>query len=164
MSDQLAAAVAGGGLGILGTILLWLTQRYFTRGDRAAKQAKADAKQKADIESASVAMGNQIRDELRQDNRDLRDRLSKAEANIQTLTADRDALRKENLDLTEKNGAAQERIAQLVKQNESMEVRIKELEVDRQILIDALRLAQIPLPPELYRSKAAGTGPLGKGN
>lgn len=153
--------IIGGLVGTGGTVLIMLLRWWMGRGDREARRLKSEAKQKQDIESANDKLGAALREELRRDNNELRDRVSKAEAQIASLTADRDALRRENMKLTEQNGAQGERIAALVKQNESMEVRIKELEIDRQILIDALRGANIPLPVELYRKP--GTGPLGKG-
>lgn len=166
----------GGTIGIIGSILLYVIQRWLTRGDREAKQIKAEAKHKQVVDDANLKLAGELRAELRRDNEELRERqrmtdqkLATTEGRLEDVLKANVTLHQDNLALTEKNGALNERteaqgvqIKKLSEQVQTQAVQIIELQADRLILIDAMRKASIPIPP-LTAERSLGTGPLGKG-
>lgn len=119
-----------------------------------SKQQLAEIQQQQAIETANERLARELRDELRGDLDGVRERLSKTEGRVDELSTDNANLRKENMELKGQNGSQAKEIETLHKQvgqletsNAVMMRRIDALQADRLSLIDAIRKANIPLPP-----------------
>lgn len=158
--DTVWAALIGGA----GTVVVYLLRWLLGRGIKTKQQEQSDARHQKQIDEASFKLAAELRDEMRRDNLDLRERQSASEARISDLVIDNQKLRTENMELMGKNGALLEKSETQAKQILTMQQMIAELQLDRQILVDALIRANIPLPIELYRKPKTGTVPLGQGD
>jgi septal ring factor EnvC (AmiA/AmiB activator) len=139
-------------------VVRWL----FTRGEREARVVKAEAKQQIAIDDSASKLRNELMGELRQFNKDLQERLNLAEQRLAVSEARADSLEKDKARLLEQNmkfaSKDGENTAKMAAQSDrigALEVQVRELEIDRRILIDALQKAGIPLPAEMYRKPVA---------
>lgn len=169
-------SLIGGIVGIAGTVLLYLVRWVATRGDRRVASVRAEAKQQQQIDESNTKLATALRDEMRRDNTELRNRqqatelkLAATEARLEDIRIDNEKLRRENVELKVQNAAQVQQLAsqseQLKRQSDRiglLEEQVSTYQSDRLTLIDALRTSGIDIPP-LTTDKKPGTGPL-KGN
>ena len=158
--DSAWGSIYGGLVGALGTLVVVIFRWLLSRNAQAKKQVLVEEKHQKAIEDANFKLAAELRDEMRKDNAMLRERTSANEARINDLVLDNQKLRSENMELMGKNGALTEKAETQGKQIAILERMVQELQFDRQVLVDALMKANIPMPVELYRKP--GTGPLGQ--
>ena len=163
----------GGIAGTIGTIIVYLLRWYFGRGQREAREKRANEKQKQIVDDSNDRLGRALRDEMRADNEKLRERIrlmetkqATTENNMESLAKSNDALRRENMDLSRRNGEQAQKLteqasklASQADRMDEMEKQIFALQEDRLLLIDVLRRAGIPIPPPIA-ARRPGTGPL----
>lgn len=146
MSPELVGGLAG----TLGTLLVILLKWWLDRPKRAADEERAQTK-----------IATQLRDELRRDNEslrksndELRERQRETEkslaatiARLEDMRRDNDVLRRENFDLKGVSGEQAEQLRSQAEEIKILKMQVAEYQADRLLLIDAMRKANIPIPP-----------------